>query len=142
MRKMIVIPALIAVAAAIPVLGTQMAASQTPVPAVVAQTPAGWLSTDEIASRLAAAGWTVLQLEAQPNDANYKACVVGAGGPQIEARVDPLAGAILSQEAKNCLGGGTLAPVNLNAVGGGDSSDDSDDLSGDSDDSSGDIYSE
>ena len=138
MRKMFVIPALIAVSAAVPVLGAQMAASQTPVPAVVAQTPAGWLGTDEIASRLAAAGWTVLNLEAQPIEANYKACVVGAGGPQIEARVDPLTGTILSQEAKDCLGGGTLAPVNLNAIGGGDSSDGS----ADSDDSSGDSHSD
>ena len=70
----------------------------------------------------------VLKIEAEPNDANYKACVVGAGGPQVETRIDPLTGAILSQETKPCLGGDALGPVNLNAiVGGGSSDDDGDD---------------
>lgn len=140
MNRKIIIPALISVAAAFPILGAQMASSQTAAPAVAAPMPAGWLGTEEIAVRLSAAGWTVLKLEAEPNDANYKACVVGAGGPQIETRVDPLTGAILSQEAKDCLGGDALMPANLNAFG-GSSSDDSDDSSDDSEDSSDDSSS-
>lgn len=139
MRKMFVIPALVAVSAAFPIIAAGPAASQTAAPAV-APVPAGWLGADEIVSRLATAGWTVLKIEAEPNDANYKACVVGLGGPQVEARVDPLTGAIQSQETKECLGSGALAPMSLNAVGGDDSSDDESDDS--SDDSSGDSHSD
>ena len=133
MRKKFVIAALITVAAAYPLVGAQMAASQI-APAAMAPMPAGWLGAGEIASRLAAAGWTVLKLEAEPSDANYKACVVGTGGPQIEARIDPLTGTIVSQEAKDCLGGGG-APMTLDALGGHGSSDDSDDSNDSSDDS-------
>ncbi len=139
MRKMFVIPALVAVSAAIPLIAAGTAASQVAAPAVVAPAPAGWLGLDEIVSRLATAGWTVLKIEAEPNDANYKACVVGAGGPQVETRIDPLTGAILSQETKPCLGGDALGPVNLNAiVGGGSSDDDGDDSDDSSDESSSD----
>lgn len=132
MRKMFVIPALVAVAAAIPLVAAGTAASQVAAPAVVAPAPAGWLGLDEIITRLATAGWTVLKIEAEPDDANYKVCVVGADGPQVEARIDPLTGAIQSQETKPCLGGD----------GHDDRSGHSDDSSDDSADSSDDSRSD
>lgn len=140
MPRKFVIPAFVAAASAFTILGAQLAASQTPAPMIAAPLPAGWLGTEEIALRLSAAGWTVLEIEPERNDANYKACMVGTGGPQIEARVDPLTAAILSQEARDCIGGDVLMPVNLNALGGG-SSDDGDDSSDDSEDSSDDSSS-
>ncbi|MCC6735211.1 MAG: PepSY domain-containing protein [Bauldia sp.] len=107
MRKAFVITTLVAAAAAIPFLGAGAAIGQiaAPVPAMalpVAALPAGWLGLGEIATRLGAEGWTVLKIEAEPDDGNYEACLVGADGRAIEARIDPLTAAILSQKADDC----------------------------------------
>ncbi|MGV8840119.1 MAG: PepSY domain-containing protein [Bauldia sp.] len=116
MRKTFVITTLVVAAASIPFLGAGVAIGQVAGPAPAAAATAGWLGAGEIAARLNAAGWTILKLEAEPNDANYKVCGVAAGGPQIEARVDPLTGAILTQEAKDCIGGGRAAATAFGAM--------------------------
>jgi len=106
MRKTAVLPASIAVAAALSVLVPTLAAGQIVVPAPTVAAPAGWLSIGDVALRLAQAGWTVAEIEAEPNDGNFKACLISADGRQIEARIDPLTGAILRQEADSCFGRG------------------------------------
>lgn len=104
MRKKVVLPA-IAVVAALSVLAPTLAAGQIVVAPGVAA-PVGWLSIGDVALRLAEAGWTVAEIEAEPNDGNFKACLISADGRQIEARIDPLTGAILRQEAESCFGHG------------------------------------
>jgi hypothetical protein len=104
MRKTVVIPASLAIAAALSLLVPTLAAGQVAVPTPAAAAPAGWLSIGEVALRLSDAGWTVAEIEAEPNDGNFKACLISADGRQIEARIDPLSGTITRQEAENCFG--------------------------------------